>query len=160
MGTDILDLDDAAATFDRDTKAWRMRLSLYQPRDIARALGCSLAEVNLSIARMSMGVSKDIRAMTVALELERLDELERGFYKDALPSGDRRGSADAAVIVLRCTALRMSLLGLAAPPRADPLGDIKEPQTSTEELQNAIDRLVGKKDRTIDGEVVRENGDA
>jgi hypothetical protein len=108
-----------------------------------------------------MAVSQDIRATTAALELERLDQLQRGFYKDALFTEDHRGNHDSAVISLRCTSLRMSLLGLAAPTRAtDPMDDLKVSKTSTEELQDAIDRLVGKTDRTIDGEVVRDDGDA
>lgn len=161
MSTDVvLDLDDAAATFDRDTKVWSLRILHHSPRAIARNLGCTVAEVNASIVRMSMAVSEDIRRTTAALELERLDQLQRGFYKDALFTDDHTGNHDSAIISLRCTALRMSLLGLAALPRSDPLDDLKDTQTSTDELQTAIDRLIGKTDRTIDGEIVRDDGDA
>lgn len=161
MGTDVLDLEDAGATFERETKAWDLRLLHHSPRTIARLLGCTVAEANAAIAKMSFAVSQELRAEAAALILARLDHMQRGFYKDALFTENHKGNHDSAVIWLRGEQMRMTLLGLAAPPRvSDPMEGLKDHQTSTEQWQSAIDRLVGKTDRTIDGQVVEDGSDA
>jgi hypothetical protein len=82
------------------------------------------------------------RKHMLALELERLDEIQRVFDKQA-----RGGDIPAALLVTKIIERRCILLGLALPPRVDP--QIIELQTapavtSTERIKAAIDRLRGR----------------
>jgi hypothetical protein len=155
MTADVVKFEDAAQTFERDRSVWRLRLAGTSPRRIAEQLSCTVDQVNASIVRMIGGVSPELRARTIALELDRLDEMQQGFYVDALRSRDHKPDADAASIVLRIMERRARLLGLDAPPRGDiPLNELMEArQTSTEKIQAALDRLIGKTNTVIEGEV-------
>jgi hypothetical protein len=156
MAADVVKFEDAAATFDRDRRVFRLRLAGTSVRKIAEQLKCTPDEVNASIVRMTGGVSPDLRARTIQLELERLDEMQQGFYLDSLTTNERKGNFDSAVIVLRIMERRARLLGLDVPVRHDaPLDDMAGRQTSTDRIRSVIDRLTGKTDRTIDGEIVK-----
>jgi hypothetical protein len=161
MTADVVKFEDAAQTFERDRNVWRLRLIGTAPRRIAEQLNCTIDQVNASIVRMIGGVSPELRARTVALELDRLDEMQQGFYVDALRKPERKPDPDAANIVLNIMERRARLLGLDAPPRGDiPLNDLMEArQTSTEKIRAALDRLAGKTNTVIEGEVNRQSED-
>ena len=100
---------------------------------------------------MSGGVTPDFRSRTMQLILEQVRELQQSFYVKS-----RQGDYDAAIIQLRAQDLICRMLGLYAPPaRDEPLDDLKTKRmTTTEEIGALIDEIRGKRDRTIDGEVV------
>lgn len=155
MTADVIKFHDAAALFERDRKANELLLFGHTEREVAATLKCSVEDVRNAMIRMTGDVSPQLRARTIQLDLARCDKMLQGFLEDALPTETRRGSFDAGVMVLRIMQHHDRLLGLAPQPRGDsPLEDGLIKQTSTEQLQNAIDRLTGKTDRTIDGEVV------
>ena len=63
----------------------QQRISGRSARAIAKAQGCSVAEVNKALDRFTETTIDDkIRRHTLALELARLDELQETFYARAL----------------------------------------------------------------------------
>jgi hypothetical protein len=57
-----------------------------------------------------------MRLTALALDLERLDELQNVFYDDAM-----KGDAQAAAICLKVAERRSAYLGLDTPVRIDPV---------------------------------------
>jgi hypothetical protein len=154
MATNLDRFDDAAATYERDMAVWQMLRAYEQPRDIARKLHCTIDEVHASGIRMSGGVTPDFRSRMMQLILEQVRDLQRAFHDKA-----RKGDYDAATIELRGQDQICRMLGLYAPPmRDEPLDDLKPKRTSTEELRDVLNELIGK-DCTIEGEVIKEEGD-
>jgi hypothetical protein len=70
----------------------------------ARTLGNASAVV---IERCCASIDTRMRLNTLALELERLDELQSVFYADVM-----KGDVPAAAIVLKIAQRRSALLGL------------------------------------------------
>lgn len=127
---------DAEAIIQARIRGWPVRT-------IARQLGCSIADVMDALDRhAAMTLTSKLRTHTLALELDRLDEMQRTFDKQA-----REGDVASAALVLKIIERRQIMLGLAAPPRVDPQLielQIKPAETSTERIRAAIDRLLPK----------------
>ena len=154
MSADIIKFDDAAATWERDKRVMSSRLAGTSLREIAEHEGCSVDEIEGSIIRMSGGVSPHFRERHMQLSLDRLDKLLRAHYTAAL-----KGNYDASVIYLRTIEMSGRFLGLFPPPQSDTSLDKLKPRiSSTDEIRDALDELLGRK-ATIEGEVVRKDGD-
>jgi hypothetical protein len=154
---DVVKFEDAALTFERDKKVFRMRIGGASLRRIAEQVGCTVEEATASWIRGLGAVPPDFRARMAQTELERTDELQLAFWTKALS-----GNAKAAEIVLKCQERRAKLLGLDAQPHTDaPLDSAasKVKTTSTERITAALDRIVGKPNTVIDGDVVGGAGD-
>jgi hypothetical protein len=135
----------------------QQRVSGRSVRAIARTFGVTGAEVNAVIDRFATATIDDkIRTHTLALELARLDELQDTFYARALEGDVQSGALCAKIIERRCT-----MLGLYTPPATTlQVVEAQAPrETSTEKIRHVLDQLMGKTDRTIDGEVIKEEGD-
>ena len=157
---DIIRFDDAAQTFERDKAVWRMRLGFVPIRQIAEQLDCTVGEVEASWIRMLGAVPPDMRARITREELERLDQMERAYWIEAMPAPGRKGSIRAAELCLKIKERRAKMLGLDAPPQTEPaLVSSKVKTSSTERITAALDRIAGKIDTTIDGEVLQQDGE-
>ncbi|GLR85833.1 hypothetical protein [Bradyrhizobium iriomotense] len=112
-------------------------------RNIAKRFGCSIADVNDVLDRFAaMTITNKLRVHTLALELERLDELQRVFESQA-----RGGDVQSALLVTKIIERRSVLLGLSMQPRSDPQvieGQVQPAENSTERVRAAIDRIRGK----------------
>jgi hypothetical protein len=138
MTAEIVNLEDAGAKLLRDRKVFRLRLEGESIRQIAEDLHCSVGEVQASMARMSCGVTQQLRASTVELECERLDALTKVYFK--LAEG---GDKDAAMLVIRLMDRRAGFMGTNIQPRGEsammdqrPAGD-----SATDKILAALDRL-------------------
>src|SRR5215471_9680393 len=118
-------------------------------RSIAKRLSCTLAEVRKVLDRFAETVIDDkTRKHSLALELERLDQLQQVFGARALEGDVQCGALVAKIIERRCT-----MLGLYAPPTAT-LRVIEAEaarETSTDRIAAAIDRIRGKRLPRPDG---------
>ena len=120
----------------------QQRVSGRSARAIARAQGCTLAEVSKVLDRFTETTIDDkTRKHTLALELARLDELQETFYARALEDDVACGALITKIIERRCT-----MLGLYTPQTATlQVIEAEAPrETSTERLRAAIDRIRGK----------------
>jgi len=111
-------------------------------RAIARAQGCTLAEVSKVLDRFTETTIDDkTRKHTLALELARLDELQETFYARALEGDVACGALITKIIERRCV-----MLGLYTPQTAtlQVIEGEAPRETSTERLRAAIDRIRGK----------------
>ena len=121
----------------------QQRVSGRSARAIARAQGCTLAEVSKVLDRFTETTIDDkIRRHTLALELARLDELQETFYARALEGDVACGALITKIIERRCT-----MLGLSTPQTATlQVIEAEAPrETSTERLRAAIERIRGKR---------------
>jgi hypothetical protein len=124
-----------------DDEIVQQRVSGRSARAIARAQGCTLAEVNKALDRFTETTIDDkTRKHTLALELARLDELQETFYARALEGDVACGALITKIIERRCV-----MLGLYTPQTATLQIIETEPprETSTERLRAAIDRIRG-----------------
>lgn len=107
---------------------------------IARRLDCAVRDVEDALDyHCRATLTKHLRANTLAIELERLDKLQRTFERQA-----EGGDTASAMVCLRVMERRQIMLGLAAPPRVDPQLielQIKPAETSMERIKAAIDRI-------------------
>ena len=120
----------------------QQRVSGRSARAIARAQGCTLAEVSKVLDRFTETTIDDkTRKHTLALELARLDELQETFYARALEGDVACGALITKIIERRCT-----MLGLYTPQTATlQVIEAEAPrETSTDRLRAAIDRIRGK----------------
>src|SRR5262244_4364072 len=111
-------------------------------RAIAKAQGCSVAEVNKALDRFTETTIDDkIRRHTLALELARLDELQETFYARALEGDVQCGALITKIIERRCT-----MLGLYTPQTATlQVIEAETPrETSTDKISALIERIRGK----------------
>jgi hypothetical protein len=105
-------------------------------RAIAKAHGTTAAEINKIIDRFADGVITDkIGKHSLALELERLDQLQAVYFERALG-----GDVQSAALVER----RGVMLGLHVPQTAVlKIVDEATPKvTATDRLEQALDRLL------------------
>lgn len=132
---DLIDDD-----LDLDNEILRHRMAGISVRAIARRFGISRRDVLTALDRALPQIDNATRLAAIKLELERLDQLIRPFFVKAL-----EGDTAAASILCKISTLRADLLGLNAPLRIDAtLVESYDNPTSTEELEVAISRLVGK----------------
>jgi len=154
MTAEIVNWEDAAAKFERDRKAFRLRLNGVPVRQIAHQLDCTVGEVEGSLTRMCGGVTPTLRARTVEIELERLDDLTQIYFGKA-----REGDYDACALVIRLMERRARMLGIDIQPRAGISDDSRpEPATTTDKIMAALDRLAHGP--VIEGEVVDDSNGA
>ena len=126
-----------------DNTIIQQRVSGRSARAIARAQGCTLAEVSKVLDRFTETTIDDkTRKHTLALELARLDELQETFYARALEGDVACGALITKIIERRCV-----MLGLYTPKTASlQVIEGEAPrETSTERLRAAIDRIRGKR---------------
>jgi len=135
-------------------------------RSISKRLGCSVGDINDCLDRFAkITISANLRVHTLALELERLDRLQRTFESIA-----ETGDVQAAALVTKIIERRCIMLGIAAPPRVDPhlIAQQAPPvQNSTERIRAAIDRIrampspeVERRLKEIDGGEEPADGEA
>src|SRR5262249_36703337 len=109
-------------------------------RSISKRLGCSIEDINDTLDRFAkVTIAANLRVHTLALELERLDKLQRTFERQA-----EAGDIQSAHLVTKIIERRCIMLGLSAPPRVDPqiLEQQAAPkQNSTERIRAAIMRI-------------------
>jgi len=125
-----------------DDEIVQQRVSGRSARAIARAQGCTLAEVTRVLDRFTETTIDDkTRKHTLALELARLDELQETFYARALEGDVACGALITKIIERRCV-----MLGLYTPQTATlQIIEAEAPrETSTERLRAAIDRIRSK----------------
>jgi hypothetical protein len=121
----------------------QQRVSGRSARAIARAHGCTLAEVSRVLDHFTETTIDDkTRRHTLALELARLDELQETFYARALEGDVACGALITKIIERRCV-----MLGLYTPQTATlQIIEAEAPrETSTERLRAAIERIRGKR---------------
>ena len=120
-------------------------------RSISKRLGCSVADIHDVLDRFaSVTISANLRTHTLALELERLDNLQQAFEQQA-----KAGDVQSAMLITKIIERRCVMLGLSAPPRVD-LHIIEEQaapkQTSTERILEVINRIRALPKPEDDGE--------
>jgi len=132
MSSEILDGEDIV----------QARIRGESVRSIAKRLSCTLAEVQKVLDRFAETVIDDkTRKHSLALELERLDQLQQVFGARS-PEGDVQcGALVAKIIERRCT-----MLGLYTPPTATlRVIEADAPrETSTDKISALIGRIRGK----------------
>src|SRR6516164_10150201 len=120
----------------------QQRVSGRSARAIARAQGCTLAEVSKVLDRFTETTIDDkTRKYTLALELARLDELQETFYARALEGDVACGALITKIIERRCV-----MLGLYTPQTATlQVIEAETPrETSTDKISALIERIRGK----------------
>jgi hypothetical protein len=126
----------------RDDQIHRMRLDGVSLRAIARTFKIPVELVESVLDRACVKVDAQYRASTIAVELERLDEMHRVFYAKALG-----GDGPAAQVAIRIAEHRAAILGLFAPVRHDPVQLVeasKSKESSTDRIAAALEGLTGQ----------------
>ena len=125
-----------------DDEIVQQRVSGRSARAIARAQGCTLAEVTRVLDRFTETTIDDkTRKHTLALELARLDELQETFYARALEGDVACGALITKIIERRCV-----MLGLYTPQTATlQIIEAEAPrETSADKISAPIERIRGK----------------
>lgn len=151
MTAEVVSYQDVAARYERDRKAFRLRLNGVSERQIAETLQCDPLEVRAAFARMSGDVTPDMRQRALLTDLERLDDLNQIFYQKA-----RAGDHEAAALCIRFMDRRAKFLGLDIQPRGETALHDAMPRTasSTDKIMAALDRLAHGP--VIEGEAVKD----
>jgi hypothetical protein len=145
--------DNVVSLIDREEAIFKARLSGKSVRRIAHEFHIEIAQVEDIIQRNCPVINIQMRAIALALDLERLDELQETFYSDAV-----KGDVQAAAILLKIAERRSAYLGIDAPVRVDPvqlLAAAKPRPTSTDLIEAAIRRIAAEhkpKDAAPDSE--------
>jgi hypothetical protein len=103
----------------------------------------SVAEINAVIDRWSsIALTAEARQHGLALELARLDELQRTFYEKAL-----EGDIAPAALVEKIIAHRCVMLGLHAPPTAvlKIVDEATPREASTDKIERVLAELWARK---------------
>jgi hypothetical protein len=125
---------------DLDAEILKHRMAGISVRAIARRYNMTKREIDAALERALPQIDNPTRLRAIKIELERLDQLIRPFFVRALD-----GDTAAASIMVKLSERRADLLGLNAPLRIDAtLVEVAEAPSSTEELETAIGRLIGK----------------
>jgi hypothetical protein len=118
----------------------RARLGGESERVIARRLKITIQDVRDALDRFSATViNHHTRLHTLALDLERLDEMITAFRPMA-----KSGDVQAGALVAKLIESRRIMLGLTLPARADQvILDSQAPpaKSSTQRIAEVIDRL-------------------
>src|SRR5262245_45220333 len=131
---------------DREEEIFRARLKGRSVRAIAREFACEIVEVEEIIEKMCAPASAAMRRQALALDLQRLDELQTVFYEKA-----QDGDTASAAIVIKLSERRASLLGLDVP--ASVRGDAvqlaiitpPQPESTTDRIRRALDLLAAER---------------
>jgi hypothetical protein len=133
----MIDDDD---TTRRDAEIIEARIAGKSVRAIAKARGTSVADINRVIDRFADVVITDkVRKHNLALELERLDELQETFYARALG-----GDVQSAALVTKIIERRSVMLGLHVPQTSvlKIVDEAKPVETSTDRLERVLNALI------------------
>jgi hypothetical protein len=152
MSAEVVSYQDVAERFERDRKAFRLRLNGVPERQIAETLGYHDAgEVASAVARMSGGVNPSMRQRALAIDLDRLDDLMQIYYQKA-----RQGDHESGALCVRFMDRRAKYLGLDIQPRGETaLNDAMPAQaSSTDRIMAALDRLADGP--IIEGEAIKD----
>src|SRR5262249_41099187 len=107
---------------------------------ISKRLGCTLEDIDDVLTRFAkLTISQNLRQHTLALELARLDRLQRPFERQA-----EAGDIQSAMLCTKIIERRSIMLGISAPPRMDPqlIEQTTAPkQNSTERIYEVINRI-------------------
>jgi len=98
----------------RRAQALQLRAAGASYRDIAAAMGCSVAVAHKLTTQALETWAREPLDAVLAMENERLDQLLRAFWPAATA-----GDVEAAALVLRILERRARMLGLDAPKRID-----------------------------------------
>ena len=134
--------DNVVSLIDREEAIFKARLSGKSVRRIAQEFHTDVPQVEAIIERMCPTIDTQMRAVALALDLERLDELQETFYSDAV-----KGDVQAAAILLKIAERRSAYLGIDAPVRVDPvqlLAAAKPRPTSTDLIEAALRRIAAE----------------
>jgi hypothetical protein len=113
-------------------------------RVIAKTQRRTVAEINAVIDRWaSVALTSEARKHGLALELARLDELQRTFYEKALGGDIASGALCEKIIARRCV-----MLGLHAPQTAvlTIVDEATPKETSSDRIERVLAELCAKKD--------------
>ncbi|HEY2529283.1 MAG TPA: hypothetical protein VGJ20_15270 [Xanthobacteraceae bacterium] len=119
-----------------DDQIIQQRINGRSVREIAKAQGCSVAEVNFVIERSSNEALTDrVRKHTLCLELARLDELQQVYYQRAL-----EGDVQSGALVTKIIERHGGMLGLHVPQTAvlKIVEDAAPRETSTDRIETAL----------------------
>jgi hypothetical protein len=133
--------DNVVDLIDKEEAVYRARLAGKSPRRIAHEFNLSITSVQEIIERQSPTIDNRLRLATIALDLDRLDELQTVFYRNAAD-----GDVQAAAVLLKVQERRASLLGLNCPASVDPvrLPESERPN-STELLLAELNRIANER---------------
>jgi hypothetical protein len=138
---EVTPMDDSIVELiDIEEQIFRARLAGKSVRRIAHEHHMSIANIQSIIEKNTIVVDNRLRLATLALELERLDELQKPFYVAAL-----NGDVQAAAILLKVQERRASYLALDCGTRVDPRPlpneETNPSQGSTVELLNRLNEI-------------------
>ncbi|MBR1172984.1 hypothetical protein JQ617_03365 [Bradyrhizobium sp. KB893862 SZCCT0404] len=122
---------------DRHEAIFRGRISGMSPRRLADQHGLSVETVNDIVAKRLTKIDNRYRAEALALDLEAIGLAQGRVLKEALA-----GDMAAVHALAKLVQLRADLLGTFAPTRVDVTVAQAATQTSTDELEAAIELLV------------------
>jgi hypothetical protein len=123
------------------------RIAGKSVRAIAKSARTSVSEVNAVIDRWaSVALTSEARKHGLALELARLDELQRTFYEKALGGDIASGAPCEKIIARRCV-----MLGLHAPQTAvlKIVDEATPKETSTDRIERVLNALIETRRKTI-----------
>src|SRR5262249_40594030 len=93
-----------------DTRRECDRVQGESVRSISKRLGCSVDDIHDVLDRFAkVAISANLRVHTLALELERLDRLQRTFERQA-----EAGDIQSAMLVTKIIERRCIMLGISA----------------------------------------------
>src|SRR5262245_44989952 len=108
--TDSPKADDA-----RDDFILQERLSGRSARSISKELHCTVADVDASLDRTLPKIDNNAKLRSIALDLDRLDELLKVFFKRAIEKTD----CQAGLLVVKILERKAAILGTDAAQKLD-----------------------------------------
>lgn len=145
---DVIKFEDGVKAFERDKKVIQLLIAGVQARRIAEELGISVQEVQAAHHRMMGAVPQDYRARHQQLHIERCEAVVRTFFPKML-SGD----TEATKVMLRAMRESAQVLGIyPLPSRDDAMDELKNQETTTEQITRLLDEIQGKGKPMIEGE--------
>jgi hypothetical protein len=118
---------------------------------IAKSQNMSVRDVHEIINRWSDNCIDDrLRKNSLALELERLDQLQSAFFERALD-----GDAQSGILCVKIVSHRSQLLGLCSAQQhvVQILESAAPRQTSTDRLEQVLAELESKSDAEVEAEL-------
>jgi hypothetical protein len=126
-----------------DRQVVQMRTDGKSEAEISSLLGVTVADIHRAIdKRAAVVLSAQNRVRRIYLELQRLDELQVPFQKQA-----KAGDVASGALCVKIQERRATLMGLNAPLKVDPIALVEAAgarQTSTEQLRAVFDNLMAE----------------
>lgn len=145
MTAEVVNFDEAKR-FELDRQAFRLKLTGFPHWQIARQLKCTVDEVKASLIRMCAGVTPELKARTVEINLERCEDLMQIYYTRA-----RGGDPEATVLCIRLMDRQSKFLGLDVLPGGT-THDYKREPSNYDKIREAVLRVA--RGPVIEGEAV------